>query len=145
MRLLPFIVLLLIPYLGVFAQSGTDQETGAGNNRGRLVLNQDDRIDELVRRHIEINRKEEGMPGYRIRIFSQSGQGARQNATTARAEFFNKYPDVETYLDYDPPNFRVYVGDFRTRSEALKMQRTIRSDYPYSFIVSSRINLPPLD
>ncbi len=145
MKLFPFFILLLVPCLQLFAQPATDQENGGSDNRGRLVMNQDERIDELVRRHIEINRKEEGMPGYRIRIFSQSGQAARQNATMARAEFFNKYPEVETYLDYDPPNFRVYVGDFRTRSEALKIQRKIRNDYPYSFIVSSRINLPPLD
>lgn len=131
--------------LHLYGQPVTDVEIDRGEKRGRLVLNQDERIDELVKRHIEINRREEGMPGYRIRIFSQSGQAARQNATMARAEFFNKYPDAETYLDYDPPNFRVYVGDFRTRSEALRMQRKIRNDYPYSFIVSSRINLPPLD
>ena len=115
------------------------------DNAGRLTVNQDERLNELVRRHISINKQEEGIPGYRIRIFSESGQLARPNATNVRARFFNKYPDIETYLVYDAPNFKVYVGDFRTRSEALKVQRKISRDYPYSFIISDRINFPPLD
>ncbi len=82
---------------------------------------------------------------YRIRIFSKSGRGARSEALDVTAKFFNKYPDIETYLEYDPPNFKVYVGDFRTRSKALKMQKEISKDYPYSFIISGWINFPPLD
>lgn len=115
------------------------------NPEGRLVVNQDERINELVDRHISINKAREGIPGYRIRIFSESGHGARPKATDVRAKFFNNYPDIETYLVYDAPNFKVYVGDFRTRSEALKTQRKISRDYPYSFIISDRINFPPLD
>ncbi|TVR73585.1 MAG: SPOR domain-containing protein [Marinilabiliales bacterium] len=146
MKICLIFVMVMVSGIYLSGQVASVDETTAGDNRrGTLILNQDERIDELVSRHIRINSEIQGMQGYRIRIFSQSGRGARQNATTARAEFFNKYSDVETYLDYDPPNFRVYVGDFRTRSEALKLQRKIRQDYPYSFIVSSRINLPPLD
>ncbi len=144
MRIFLIIVLLSCPWFLLSGQSRPGAGTGNNLDRGSLTINQDERLDELVRRHIEINKKQDGIQGYRIRIFSQSGQTARQNANTARAEFFNKYPDVETYLDWDPPNFRVYIGDFRTRSEALKMQREINRDYPNSFIVSSRISLPPL-
>ncbi len=115
------------------------------NHQERLNVNQDERLDELVLRHIKINSKREGIQGYRIRIFSESGQSARPNATEIRAGFYDKYPDIETYLIYDAPNFKVYVGDFRTRSEALKMQRKISRDYPYSFIISDRINFPDLD
>lgn len=126
----------------LFSSNRPSQENSPA---GRLVVNQDDRINELINRHISINKQTEGMPGYRIRIFSESGQGARPRATDVRAKFFNNYPDIETYLVYDAPNFKVYVGDFRTRSEALKTQRKISRDYPYSFIISDRINLPPLD
>jgi hypothetical protein len=129
-------------YSLTYAQS---ENPSGRSNPGRLIINQDERLDELVRRHIEINDKREGLQGYRIRIFSESGQRARSNAENESAKFFNKYPDIETYLDWNPPNFRVYVGDFRTRSEALKIQRKINRDYPNSFIVRSRINFPSLD
>jgi hypothetical protein len=147
MRYLSFVFLLLFIFAGIVVSQANFSSVGSyGNkNEGQLNINQDERLNELIRRHISINESKEGIPGYRIRIFSESGQGARPRATDARARFFNKYPDINPYLDYDPPNWKVYVGDFRTRSEALKMQKKISRDYPYSFTISARINLPPID
>ncbi|MFP4367373.1 MAG: SPOR domain-containing protein [Bacteroidales bacterium] len=138
-------IILYIPAGILFCQSVPDTAPQRGSSNGNLNINKDPRLDELVKRYISINKEIEGIPGYRIRIFSASGQEARSRATDVRAKFFNKYPDVDTYLVYDAPNFKVYVGDFRTRSEALKMQNKIIGDYPYSFIISDMINMPPLD
>jgi hypothetical protein len=147
MKALYLLFLFIITVPGqLFSQSHSAEGTrAAANEEGMLILDQDERLGDLVRRHIELNRENKGMPGYRIRIFSESGQRARPNAHNVQATFFNKYPDIETHLEYDPPNFKVYVGDFRTRSEALKMQKKISRDYPYSFIISDQINFPPLD
>ncbi len=106
---------------------------------------QDSRLEELLKRHAFINSEKEGIPGYRIRIFSESGHEARNNATNARAEFYEKYPDIEAHLVYDEPNFKVYVGDFRTKSQALKVLSEIDKDYPRAFIVSTYIDPPPLE
>jgi hypothetical protein len=158
MKLIYFVLFLLLPAFPglLFSQSYSRNDRAVAVNEnpsenterlspGRLNINQDERLNELLRRHVRINERTEGMPGYRIRIFSESGQNARPNANNIRAKFFNKYPEIETYLQWDAPNFKVYVGDFRTRSEALKTFRKIERDYPYSFIVSDRINFPPLD
>jgi hypothetical protein len=158
MKSIYFVLFLLLPaFPGLVLSQSYSRNDGAvaGNvnssdnterlNPGRLSINQDERLNELLMRHIRINEKMDGMPGYRIRIFSESGQNARPNANNARARFFNKFPEIETYLQWDAPNFKVYVGDFRTRSEALKTFKKIERDYPYSFIVSDRINFPPLD
>jgi hypothetical protein len=146
MRVLFFLFLFLIISPGLSSQSSVNETAANPGPAGNININQDERLNELVRRHIMINKEKQGIPGYRIRIFSESGQMARSRANNVRANFFNKYPEFETYLDYDqPPNFRVYVGDFRTRSEALKIQKKINRDYPYSFIVSQMINFPSLD
>jgi hypothetical protein len=135
-------VIAVFLFLFSLASGGFSQET---QSRGQLNINQDERLEELVRRHIHINENNNGIPGYRIRIFSQSGQDARSRAQNVTARFFESYPDVNTYMLWDPPNWKVYVGDFRTRSEALKLQRKINRAYPYSFIISDRINLPSID
>jgi hypothetical protein len=146
MRSLYFVFLFISITPGILSQSYSPVGGPERIDReGKLNISQDERLNELIRRHISINEQKEGIEGYRIRIFSESGQGARPRATDARARFFNSYPDVDPYLDYDPPNWKVYVGDFRTRSEALKMRKKIERDYPNSFIINSRINLPPLD
>lgn len=126
------------------AQQGHRTESPFQNNfkEGELRVIQDSRIDQLITRHVEANQKISGVPGFRIRIFSQSGQVARQNANQVRGEFLKRYPDMDGYLTYDAPNFKVYVGDFRTRSEALKFHKRLSRDFPNAFIVADRINLP---
>lgn len=144
MTRLIFALLFFIAIADLTAQEGYRRESPYQNTfkEGELRVIQDSRIDQLITKHIEANRKLSGVPGFRIRIFSQSGQVARQNANQVRAEFLKRYPDMEGYLTYDAPNFKVYVGDFRTRSEALKFHKRVSRDFPSAFIVTDRINLP---
>jgi hypothetical protein len=46
------------------------------------------------------------------------------------------------HVKYISPNFRVRVGDFRTKNEALKLYREIKSNYPVAFIVADEIDFP---
>ncbi len=144
-RLFFFLFLFSFPEISVFSQQYTQRnptEKYIQQGEGRVQVFQDERIDLLVSRHIEENKKGSGIPGFRVRIFSQTGHSARQNANQVRAEFLRRYPDTEGYLTYDAPNFKVYVGDFRTRSEAIKFHKRISRDFPNAFIVSDQINLP---
>lgn len=136
--------LFLCQLINVLAQERPRREFQPENNfkEGELRIIQDIRIEQLVTRHITANQRLSGVPGFRIRIFSQSGQTARQNANQVRGEFLKRFPDMDGYLTYDAPNFKVYVGDFRTRSEALKFHKRLSRDFPNAFIVADRINLP---
>lgn len=143
-RLILIFFSICIFSISIFGQNRSAQEypyTNIQNREGEIKIFQDGRIDLLIKRHIETNQKLIGVPGYRIRIFSQSGQNARQNANLVRGEFLKKHPDVEGYLTYDAPNFKVYVGDFRTRSEALKFHKKVSRDFPNAFIIADRINV----
>lgn len=144
MTRLLFTLMVFIIIADISAQEGYRRESPFQNNfkEGELRVIQDSRIDQLITKHIEANQKLSGVPGFRIRIFSQSGQVARQNANQVRAEFLKGYPDMHGYLTYDAPNFKVYIGDFRTRSEALKFHKRVSRDFPNAFIVTDRINLP---
>ena len=87
------------------------------------------------------NMQTTGIPGYRIRIFSESGLGAKQAQQQVRARFLSLYPGLDAYNEYDEPFFKVYVGDCRTKSEALKLQDRIRKDFPNSIIREDYIQL----
>jgi len=97
-------------------------------------LNLDEGIQDNYYKHILYNRKRPIVTGYRIRIFSGSGHDALENATKARARFLSKYPEIGDTLIYDSPDYKVYVGDCRTRSEVLKLFSQIKRDFPYAFI-----------
>jgi hypothetical protein len=88
-----------------------------------------------------INHKITGVPGFRIRIFSESGIGAKEQQQRLRARFLSLYPEVDAYYKYDEPYFKVYVGDCRTRSEALKLYDQIKRDFPNPILREDYINL----
>ncbi len=86
------------------------------------------------------NKKVSGIPGYRIRIYSESGLGAREEQQRIRAKFLSYHPGIDAYNRYDEPFFKVYVGDCRTKSEALMLYDQIKTDFPNPIIVEDYIN-----
>ncbi len=85
--------------------------------------------------------KESGVPGYRIRIYSESGIGAKEEQQRERARFLSLFPDTDAYYKYDEPYFKVYVGDCRTRSEALSLYDRIKKSFPNPILVEDFINI----
>jgi len=87
------------------------------------------------------NMQSSGIPGYRIRIYSKSGIGAKQEQQQVRARFLSLYLGIDAYNRYDEPYFKIYVGDCRTRSDALRIHDRIRREFPNSIITEEYINL----
>lgn len=102
-------------------------------------------IDLLVEKHVKVNSEGKGFPGFRVQIFSDSGNGARERANEKRSSFVSKYPDIPAYLDFNNPNFIVRVGDFRTKLEARKFLNSINVEFPYAFVRKDMIQPPPIE
>ncbi len=103
---------------------------------------QERKLDEILMLFIEQNRKMGGIPCYWIRIFSGSAHDAREKAYEAKARFLRKYEGIRNDVIYDDPNFKVYVGGYRSKSETLKLLNTIKRDFPTAFIVYDIIDFP---
>jgi hypothetical protein len=109
-----------------------------------LDLNQDSRLDKMLKWHIEYNRRRDGMDGYRIEIFSSSALNGKEQALKKKVEFLSLYPDVNVYVKFRAPVFKVRIGDFRTKKDAMKLYNRVRKNYPGAFIVPDIINFPVL-
>jgi hypothetical protein len=46
---------------------------------------------------------------------------------------------MPTYIDYQQPNFVIIVGDYKPSWKLLKALKKIKDNYPYAFIVKSKI------
>lgn len=110
----------------------------------RLYITKDKRLDKMLNWHIEKNKTINGIDGFRVEIFSSSNFDAKEKAEAKKIEFLLKYPDNIVYVKYFAPNFRVRIGDFRTKNEALKLHNQIKENYTSSFIVSEIIEFPLL-
>ena len=54
----------------------------------------------------------------------------------------NAYPGIGVYRTFESPNFKVCVGDFRTKDEALKIYHSLKATYPTAIILKETINYP---
>jgi len=121
--------------------SETDSITG-----GKVIIHGDPKIEQLVKLNRSVNRKERSFQGYRIQILSASSYNTNidtlKNYTT---RFEEEFPEIPAYLQYTDPDFKIRVGNFRTRIEALPTLKRIRKQYPGAYPVKTIIYLNELD
>ncbi len=79
--------------------------------------------------------------GYRIQIYSGPD---RQVAKATKISFMKRFPSIRSYISYEVPYYKVKVGDFKSRQEALELYRYLGKTYT-SMVVPSLINnkIPP--
>ena len=104
---------------------------------------QSDAIRAAVERRVAVN-ETENFQGYRIRIYFDNSQKAREASSSILYVFRVRHPGIPAYRTFDSPNFKVTVGDFRTRSEALSALKSLQSEYPSAFIVREKFKYPSM-
>ena len=105
---------------------------------------QADTISQAVLEHVAAN-ADRAMNGYRVRIFFDNKQSARTASEETLKRFESMYHDVVAYRTYANPYFKVTVGDFRTKSEAMALLECIRYEFPSAFVVKENIAFPVVD
>ena len=80
--------------------------------------------------------------GYRIRVYYENSQNARNRSESIARTISGTYPGIGVYRTFESPNFKVCVGDFRTKDEALKLYHALKSSYPTAIILKETINYP---
>ena len=72
---------------------------------------------------------------YRIQVFT----GNRTNAYDAKKLFKEKFPDIESEIHYESPNYKIWAGNYRSRLEVDKALIEIKKEYPSAFITKPNI------
>ena len=116
-------------------------ETGPG---AKVDLHRSVAVDTAF--HVYLGKNaEKKLHGYRIRLFFDNKQNARGLSEEVEKSFMNDFPSIPVYRSYTNPYFKVTVGDFRTKSDALRVLQLIRTSYPKAFVVKDVINYTPLE
>lgn len=124
--------------------SGVDQSLVGKSIFNEVNVNQSQAISKAMEAKIDKN-KSKKMTGYRVRIFFDNKQDSRGASEAAMNRFLSNYPGHGAYRSFASPFFKVTVGDFRTKSEAMHMLQILRADFPSSIVVKENINYPIVD
>ena len=88
------------------------------------------------------NNASKKLTGYRIRVYFDNGQNARTRSEAIARSVSNTYPGIGVYRTFESPNYKVSVGDFRTKDEALKVFHSLKASYPTALLLKETINYP---
>lgn len=130
----------------IYSGSGQNTDTLTRNSPGsksvwsHLTINSDSDIEELLSIQKEESIRKGGIDGYRVQIY----QGNKDEAYQIKSRFLSFYPNLSVYVLFQTPDFKVRIGDFRTRSEAIRLKYEIKNKFPNPFIVEDIINFPEL-
>lgn len=104
-----------------------------------VTLEEDPLLKVFINRHIEINKRLQVEPGFRIQIFAGS---SREEAENVKLKFAQSFSEMASYITHEEPYYKVRVGDYLKKDEADKNLRTFRTVFPQAFVVRDQIRVP---
>ncbi|NCC98536.1 MAG: SPOR domain-containing protein [Bacteroidia bacterium] len=101
---------------------------------GLIIINQDNRLNELVHQNTGISQIPENnaisVSGYRVQLYSGNNpQSSKQEAFKLEKELTEFYPEMRSYVTYNAPFWKVRIGDFTSYYEALLFSRRLKVDF----------------
>lgn len=112
----------------------------------QITVDKDPRVDLLLKKQEELNKKawsdnNKTSMGFRIVVINTNN---RQAAVDVKSRLMRDFPEHKTYMLYQAPNFKVQIGNFRTRKEADALKTQLSKIYSSGLlIISTTIELKP--
>ncbi len=110
------------------------------------MIHVDPRIDSLMKKQIQINEattrdSRRNIPGFRIQVATSNN---RNDVFVVKTKIYQKYPELKPYLIYQPPNYKLKVGNFKTREEAEPYLQKLTAVFPSGvYLVPDIIEVKP--
>ncbi|WP_264536214.1 SPOR domain-containing protein [Flavobacterium sp. N1736] len=96
-----------------------------------LTLNQDPKFEQLLNDKRKINTSLSTNDTYKIQIFSGKSEDAKKTLN----DFKREYSDIDGTIIFNTPNYKVLVGNFKTRIEAERILADIKNKYKSVFLI----------
>jgi len=128
------IIFLFILFIGLL------EFANAQSNKS-IIISQSPIINQLIEKRTANNLRDQTTDGYRVQLFSGTNRGEAQ-IEKSKAEIL--FEDQTVHLIYNQPYFKVRVGDYRTKLEAIRMQELLKEHFENMFIVKDNISLPEI-
>ena len=107
-----------------FTQKSRSQE-------GKVTLNQDPKFEQLLNEKRKINSSITINDRYKIQIFN----GDSENSKKTLIDFKKDYKTLDATIVFSTPQYKVWVGNFKTRIEAEKNLELLKKKYPNAFLI----------
>jgi hypothetical protein len=98
---------------------------------GSVVIHESPKIKKLVTIKKNLEKENKLSQGYTIQLY----YGDKNQANSVIKKYRNTYGSWPASIEYETPNYKVWVGDFNTRFEADRALLEIKKTFPAAFIL----------
>lgn len=107
----------------------------AQQTKGTVQIESSSEIDEMITQKKDYNKSLGTIKGYKIQLF----YGNEKDAYEVKDEFKAIFPKIPTKIIFSSPEWKVQVGNFKTRLEADSALVEIKLDFPNAIIFATDI------
>jgi hypothetical protein len=100
--------------------------------QGVVTIEQNKDIDKLL----EYKKDLRTVNAFIIQVYN----GPRGGAESAKSQVSSLFPDWSNTIEYEQPNYKIWVGKFRTRLEADRALMKVKKSFNNAFILQPRTN-----
>ena len=123
MRITKLLTLLLFTAIYSF---GYSQDRTNSNPIGTVSINANSNIEKLLKTKFNLKNNS----NYKIQLY----YGSLNKAHDVLNKFNGKHKEWKGKIEYETPNYKVWVGNFQSRIEADKALMEISKNFPHAFI-----------
>ena len=104
-------------------------------------VNQTQQVRQALDNYVQGN-IEKPIQGYRIRVFYDNSPQARTKSEAIEQSLKSQFKETGVYRSFESPNYKVLIGNFRSKDEALRIYNALKKTYPTAYIIKDNIEYP---
>ena len=109
----------------------------AQQTKGTVRIESSAKIDQIVAQKKQYNKNLKTYKGYRIQLF----YGSEKGSYDIRNEFKVLFSEIPTKIVFSSPEWKVQVGNYKSRLEADRALVDIKKEFPSAIILATKIGL----
>ncbi|MGI9532894.1 hypothetical protein [Lutimonas sp.] len=94
-------------------------------------------VDQMVAQKKEYNKSLDKINGFKIQIY----YGSEKECYEVKEEFTSLFPEIATSIIFSTPQWKLQIGNYRTRLEADHAMVGIKKEYPSAIVLATEIDL----
>lgn len=107
------------------------------NKEGEVRIETSAHVDEMLAQKKDYNKSLESYKGFKIQIY----YGSEKECYELKDEFSSLFPDIATSIIFSTPQWKLQVGNYRTRLDADRAIINIKKEYPGAIVLATEIEI----
>lgn len=115
----------------------TQNQLMAQTEDGVVRIESSAHVDQMLTQKKEYNKSLEKFQGFKIQIY----YGSEKKCYEVKDEFTSLFPDIATSIIFSTPQWKLQIGNYRTRLEADHAMVGIKKEYPSAIVLATEIDI----